>query len=80
MKIFNLSMLVICALSCGMALMASEWIASGFMALCIAYWFVKLAKTDKTVEKEFEINISDEAKELLKSKDIKVVVNGKEII
>ena len=80
MKIFNLSMLTICAMSCGMKLMAGSWILAGVMALCATYWFVKLAKTEKKVEKEFEVNISDEAKEFLKNKDIKVVVNGKEII
>ena len=74
MKIFNLSMLTICAMSCGMKLMAGSWIVAGVMALCAAYWFVRLAKTQKP-----EVNISDEAKETLDNLGIKVVVNGKEI-
>ena len=74
MKIFNLSMLTICALSCGMKLMACNWIMAGVMALCGAYWFVRLAKTQKP-----EVNISDEAKEALNNLGVKIVVNGKEI-
>ena len=74
MKIFNLSMLTICAMSCGMKLMASQWIVAGVMALCAAYWFVRLAKTQKP-----KVNISDEAKETLDSLGVKIVVNGKEI-
>ena len=74
MKIFNLSMLTVCALSCGMKLMAGSWIMTSVMALCSAYWFVTLAKTKKP-----EVNISDEAKETLDNLGVKIVVNGKEI-
>ena len=79
MKIFNLVMLTICAMSCGMKLMASNWILAGVMALCATYWFAQLVKAEKKVEKEIEVKMSDEARELLQNKGIKVVVNGVEI-
>lgn len=79
MKIFNLVMLTICAMSCGMKLMAGSWILAGVMALCATYWFVKLARTEKKVEKEIEVKMTDSARELLQSKGIKVVVNGQEV-
>ena len=74
MKIFNLSMLTICAMSCGMKLMAGSWIMACVMALCATYWFVRLARSKKP-----EVNISDEAKEALDNLGVKIVVNGKEI-
>ena len=74
MKIFNLSMLTLNALICGMKLMAGSWIVAAVWALCATCWFVKLAKTQKP-----EVNISDEAKEALNNLGVKVVVNGKEI-
>ena len=79
MKIFNLVMLTICAMSCGMDLMSGKWIAAGITALCATYWFVKLARTEKKVEKEIEVKMTDSARELLQNKGIKVVVNGVEV-
>ena len=81
MKTFNLIMLVICSMSCGMNLMSSSWVWAGVTALGAAYWFVTLVKPEKKeVKKEFEVTMSDEAKEYFTNNNIKVVVNGKEVI
>ena len=81
MKTFNLIMLVICSMSCGMKLMSGSWILSGVMALCTIYWFVTLVRSEKKeVEKEFEVHMSDETKETLNKLGVKINVNGEEII
>ena len=79
MKIFNAIMLTVCAVSCGMKLMAGSWVLAIVMALCATYWFIRVVRTKKP-EINAEVNISDEAKEFLKAKEIKLVVNGKEIV
>lgn len=79
MKIFNAIMLTVCSMSCGMKLMSGSWILAGGMALCTIYWFVTLVKPEKKITKEFEVNISDEAKQFMADKNIKVVVNGVEV-
>ena len=80
MKTFNAILTSICSMACGMNLMAGKWIAAGITALGAAYWFAQLVKTEKKVEKEIEVKMTDSARELLQNKGIKVVVNGKEII
>jgi hypothetical protein len=62
-----------------MKLMSESWILAGVMALCATYWFVRLVKTEKKVEKEIEVDISDEARKFMADKNIKVVVNGVEV-
>jgi hypothetical protein len=59
--------------------MSSSWILAGVMALCATYWFVTLVKPEKKVKKEFEVNISDEARQFMADKNIKVRVNGVEV-
>ena len=78
MKTFNIIMLTICAFSAGMDLMSGKWIMFGIMTLCTIYWMVRLVKKSKQVKPE--VTISDEAKEYFTNNNIKVVVNGKEVI
>ena len=81
MKIFNLILVAICSMSCGMKLVSGSWIFAGVMALCAIYWIVTLVKSDKKeVEKEFEVHMSDETKEILNKLGVKININGQEVL
>ena len=77
MKIFEISVLTVDALMAGLSLGTGHYIAAVIWALGATYWFVKLVKTK--ARPEVALNISDEAKELLKNNGIKIVVNRKEV-
>ena len=79
MKVFDISMLTICAMSAGMKLMAGNYIVAAVMILCTAYWFIKLIKTSKKKQIETIVDISDETREVLNNLGVKIHVNGQEI-
>ena len=76
---FNTFMLAWSTFCAGYGLASGHWVTFGINLACAVYWTVSLILKNRK-KTEPEVTISDEAREYFSSHNMKVVVNGKEIV
>lgn len=76
---FNIIMLAYSTFFTGYGLASGRWVTFWINLVCGIYWAVSLVLKNRK-KTETTVTVSDEAREYFTNNNIKVVVNGKEII
>ena len=76
---FNIIMLAYSTFFVGYGLAIGRWVTFGINLACAIYWTVSIILKNRK-KTEPVVTMSDEAKEYFTTHNMKVVVNGKEIV